>query len=66
MKFTEIIPKINNFFTEVRREIKKVNWPTPKETVRYTLIIISVSIVIAIFLGGVDFLFKSLLEKFIL
>jgi len=46
--------------------MKKVNWPTREETIRYTLIVIGVSVAVAIFLGGVDFLFTTLLNKFIL
>ena len=61
-----IFSKIDSFFKEVRIEIKKVNWPTTKETIRYTLIIIGVSIVTAAFLGGIDFLFTRVLDKFIL
>jgi len=55
---------ITNFLKEVRLEIKKVNWPTRKETIRYTLIVIFVSIVIAIYLGGLDFIFTTI-YKFI-
>jgi len=58
--------KIINFFKEVKTEIKKVNWPTRKETIRYTLIVIGVSIALAIFLGGLDFLFTTILNKIIL
>ncbi len=61
-----IFSKIDNFFKEVKLEIKKVNWLTTKETIRYTLIIIGVSIATAAFLGGIDFLFTRLLDKFIL
>jgi len=61
----EFLNKIINFLKEVKTEIKKVNWPTKKETLRYTLIVIGVSIVVAIFLGGLDFVFTTLLNKFI-
>jgi preprotein translocase SecE subunit len=47
-------------------EMKKVNWPTAKETVRYTLIIVGSSIAIAVFLGGLDLLLNKLLYKFII
>ena len=47
-------------------EIKKVNWPTRQETVRYTMIVVAVSLVVAAFLGGLDLLFALLLDKFIL
>jgi preprotein translocase subunit SecE len=58
--------KIIIFLKEVRLEIKKVNWPTREETLRYTLIVISVSLVVASFLGALDFIFIGLLNWFVL
>lgn len=58
--------KIINFLKEVKLEIKKVNWPTRQQTVRYTLIVLGISAGVAVFLGGLDFLFTFLLETFIL
>ena len=46
--------------------MKKVNWPTQKEIIRYTLIVLGISAVVAMYLGGLDVLFTTLLEKFIL
>lgn len=54
------------FFKEVRLELKKVNWPSRRDTVKYTLIVIGASLVIAAFLGGLDFLLQTLRDKFIL
>ncbi|MEA3292879.1 MAG: preprotein translocase subunit SecE [Patescibacteria group bacterium] len=51
---------------EVYVEMKKVNWPTTKETIRYTLIVLAVSIAVAAFLGGADVLFSAILSKFII
>jgi len=61
-----LFTKITTFLKEVRLEMKKVNWPTREETLRYTLIVIGVSIAVAVFLGGLDVIFQFLLEKFIL
>jgi len=58
--------KIITFFKEVRMEMKKVNWPTREQTLRYTLIVLGVSVAVALFLGGMDFIFNLLLQKFIL
>lgn len=58
--------KITTFLKEVRLEMKKVNWPTRQQTVRYTLIVIGVSLAVAAFLGALDFIFNTLLTKFIL
>jgi len=63
---TSIANKITTFLKEVRLEMKKVNWPSRQETIQYTLIVIGVSVVVAIYLGGLDFLFSFLLNKLIL
>ncbi|UZE93148.1 MAG: preprotein translocase subunit SecE [Candidatus Nealsonbacteria bacterium] len=65
MNFRNIPKDITNFLKEVKLEIKKVNWPRKKETARDTLIVIGVSIVVAIFLGGIDFIFTRILNKFL-
>lgn len=62
---TKIFDKIIVFLKEVRLEMKKVNWPTRETTIKYTLIVIGVSFVVAVYLGGLDLLFTSFLEKFI-
>ena len=61
-----IITKIITFLKEVRLEMKKVNWPTKETTIKYTLIVIGISFIVAAYLGGLDVLFITLLEKFIL
>jgi len=58
--------KLTTFLKEVRLEMKKVNWPNREETLRYTLIVIGVSLAVAAFLGALDFIFTRLLNKFIL
>lgn len=57
--------KIINFFIESRRELKKVKWPTKSEALQYTLIVIIISLIVAIYLGSLDFIFSNLLKKFI-
>lgn len=58
--------KITTFLKEVQLEMKKVNWPSREETIKYTLMVIGVSVAVAIFLGGLDFIFTTLLEQFII
>ena len=65
MKINTFTQKIVIFFQEVKMEIKKVNWPTKKETIRYTLIVIGISIAVAIYLGGLDFIFTTILNKLV-
>jgi len=61
-----IVSKLTTYLKEVRLEMKKVNWPTRKQTMRYTLIVIGVSLVVAIYLGGLDVIFSTFINKFII
>jgi len=63
---TKLIQRVINFLKEVKVELKKVNWPTKQETINYTLIVIGVSLAVAIFLGGLDFIFTWVLNTFVL
>ena len=49
--------KIIAYFKSAWAEIKKVSWPTKKETYNYTLLVIGISLGTAIFLGALDALF---------
>ena len=45
------------FIKEVVAELKKVTWPTREETVKLTVIVIIISILVGAFIGGLDSLF---------
>lgn len=60
-----IIQKIKVFFKEVYVELKKVNWLSRNEVLRYTLIVLLVTLFVAVILGGLDFLFSTALKSFI-
>ena len=54
---------IATFLKETKSELKKVSWPTREQTFHYTVIVVGASLVVAAFLGGLDFLFNFLLIK---
>ncbi|MDD3487632.1 MAG: preprotein translocase subunit SecE [Candidatus Moranbacteria bacterium] len=58
--------KITAFIKEARVELKKVNWPTRAETVRYTGLVVGLSLAIAVFLGALDYLFEYILKTFVI
>lgn len=45
------------FFREVRSEMKSVTWPTKDDLKEGTIVVITMSAIVAIFLSAVDFLF---------
>lgn len=52
-----MIHKLKNFLEDSRQELKRVNWPTREETVRYTVFVIVFSLGLAAFLGFFDYAF---------
>lgn len=53
-----------HFLHEVREELNKVVWPTREQTIRYTVLVIIVTVAVGLILGGLDYvltLFTSLL-----
>jgi len=48
------IDTISQFLREVRIELSKVTWPTRKDTIASTSVVLVIVILIAIFLGIVD------------
>ena len=53
---------LNNYIKSSVEEMKKVTWPTRKETYNYTVLVILISLGVAAFLGALDFVFSSLLQ----
>ncbi|MEX2515278.1 MAG: preprotein translocase subunit SecE [Candidatus Paceibacterota bacterium] len=54
------------FLKEVNHEFKKVKWPTQRQSVNITALVIILSVAIAYYLGAFDQLFAYLLENFVL
>jgi preprotein translocase subunit SecE len=51
-----------SFLKEVKTELDKVIWPNRKQTIEMTVLVIVVSLVIGLYVGGLDFLFTSLIN----
>jgi preprotein translocase subunit SecE len=51
-----------NFVSEVIEELKKVTWPTKKETIRLSSVVILISLIIGIYIGIIDVLLAKGLE----
>ena len=58
--------KIIRFFKEAIAELRKVVWPTRKQAIRLTLIVIGVVVAAALFLGGFDLIFSRIIRFIIL
>lgn len=58
--------RITNYIRDTRGEFKHVAWPTRKQAIVYTMLVIAVSVLCALYLGFFDYLFSLILQKFVL
>lgn len=56
---------IIKYLKEVRIELSKVSWPTREEIVKLTTIILVASLIVGLYVGGLDVLFTNLLGMFL-
>ncbi|MDD5130781.1 MAG: preprotein translocase subunit SecE [Candidatus Omnitrophica bacterium] len=49
-----ILAKPINFFNEVKNELSKVSWSTRKELLASTVLVITVTAIMTVFIGIVD------------
>ncbi len=65
MNIMNIIEKVKSFLKEVYVELKRVSWLSRKDILRYTLIVLGVTVAVAAFLGGLDYIFTEIIKRFI-
>ena len=56
---------VARFMREVYDELRKVVWPTAGELYRYTLVVVATVIVIAAFIGAVDYAVGELVKRYV-
>lgn len=52
-----------SYFRQSKEELRKVVWPTRRETLNGTLMVIVMSVVVAAFLGAADYLLNFVFEQ---
>lgn len=53
--------RVVDFLASFKIELDKVVWPTPKVTLKLTVIVIIVTLIVGFFVGGIDYLLTQLL-----
>lgn len=54
--------KITQYFDDVRKEMAKVSWPTQNELVEHTSVVFVFSLIVSLFIFGIDNVFSTVLE----
>ena len=57
-----IVKKITNFLKEVKIELNKVSWSTRQELIGSTVVVITVTFIMAVFIGLIDILLSHILR----
>ena len=57
-----MLAKTRNFFEEVKTELGKVTWPTRKETVATTWVVVVIIFLISLYLGACDVVLAKLMK----
>jgi preprotein translocase subunit SecE len=62
---TKNIMGLIEYIKDTKGEMKHVSWPTKKQAISYTMLVILISVLVAFFLGLADFSFSKLLGSII-
>ena len=57
-----VLAKTKSFFAEVRTELNKVTWPTRKETIATTWVVVVIIFLISLYLGACDVILAKLMK----
>lgn len=60
-----IIKNLKNYIVDVKTETRKVSWPTKQRAIKDSAIVVFISVAMAAFLGGVDYVLTYLIETYI-
>lgn len=58
--------RLINYIKDTRGELQYVTWPTRRVSLIFTVVVIVISILVALFLGFFDYIFSLILQKLIL
>jgi len=53
------------YLKETKAELKFVKWPSQRQTIIYTTLVVLISVFTAVYLGVFDMLFSTLMNKII-
>ena len=57
--------KLIQYLSDSKQELRKVNWPTKKQALNYTLAVIVFSLAVSLFLGLLDIGFAYIIKLII-
>jgi len=55
-----------NYIKDTRGELVHVSWPTRRQAMTFTVIVVIISILTSVFLGFFDYVLSLIMQKFVL
>jgi len=55
-----------NYLRDTQGELKHVNWPTRRQAMVFTAVVVLISVLASLYLGLFDLIFSLILQKFVL
>ena len=59
----DFLRRAQEFVREVIAEFRKVSWPSRQELINSTVVVITVTVVVSLFLGAVDVMLARIVER---
>jgi preprotein translocase subunit SecE len=53
------------FVQQTYDELKRVVWPTKEQLFRLTFVVLAISVVVGVYIGGIDFVLTKLTEELV-
>ena len=51
--------RLIKYFNDTASEMKQVSWPTQRQAVFYTILVVAISALVALYIGAFDYLFSE-------
>ncbi|MBS7315877.1 MAG: preprotein translocase subunit SecE [Clostridiaceae bacterium] len=61
MTFRDAMARAGKWFRELKSEFKKVVWPTKKQVLKNTAVVLVVLVIVGVLVGLLDFAFEKLI-----
>lgn len=60
-----VVRRVREYFASVRAEVARVSWPSRREILTFTVLVILVTVALGVYLGVVDLVLQYLLRLLI-
>ncbi|MEJ0053653.1 MAG: preprotein translocase subunit SecE [bacterium] len=54
-----------SYLTHVRAELSHVTWPSRKEAIEHTLLVLFISLITALLIGALDYVFTTVVSYYV-